>query len=106
MVGLHEVVRDADLEPDLLGERHLDAGAAIVLDVLDLAAVALHAADRQAAHVGVKQRFEHVAELLGTDHRDDQFHNPPRLSTAIASTALIASAPSRGFTRMAPSPCV
>ena len=74
---LHEVVRDADLEAHLLGERHLHARAAVVLDVLHLAAVALHAADRQAAHLGVKQRLEHVAQLLGPDDRDDEFHNPP-----------------------------
>src|SRR5215204_520853 len=103
---LHEMVGDADLETDFLGERHLDAGAAIILDVLDLAAMPLHAADRQAAYVGVKQRLEHIAQLLGPNDGDDQFHNPPRLSTAIASTALIAIVRSRGFTRMAPSPWV
>src|SRR6187401_2057678 len=95
----HEVIRHADLEPHLFRERHLHAGTAVVLDLLDLAAVALHAADREASNIGVKQRLEDITELLRANHSDDELHNPPRLWTATLSTAFMAMAPSRGFTR-------
>ena len=49
---LHEVARHADLDPHLLRERHLHGRAAVVLDVLCLAAMALHAADRQPTDLG------------------------------------------------------
>ena len=38
---LDEVVGDRDLEPDLVGEADLDRGAAVGLDAVELAAVAL-----------------------------------------------------------------
>ena len=75
--GLHEVIRHADLEAHFFRERHLDGGAAVVLDVLHLTAVPLHAADGEAAHLGVEERLQHLAQLLGPDDRDDQLHGRP-----------------------------
>jgi len=66
------------------------AGALAELRPDDLAAVALRAADRQAAHVGLEEGLEHVAELLGADDRGDDFHRSPPWSerTRIAPSPL------------------
>ncbi len=49
---LDELVRDGDLEADLLGESHLHGRPAVGLDPVELAAVPLDAAHRVAAHLG------------------------------------------------------
>ena len=77
IVGWTNASRDRDLEPDLLGERHLHGRAAVGLDPLELAAVALDAADRDAAHLGAVERLEHVVGLLGPDDADHQLHVSP-----------------------------
>ena len=73
-VGLHELVGDGDLEADLLGEAHLHARAAVRLDAVELAAVALHAAQRDPAHLGAVERLEHVVDLVRPDDADDELH--------------------------------
>ena len=72
-----ERVGDRDLEPDLLREPHLHGGAAVGLDPVELPAVSLHAADREAAHLGPVKGLEHLVRLLGTDNADHEFHNSP-----------------------------
>ena len=49
---------------------------------------------------------EDVAQLLGPDHRHDQFHNPPPPLTVTTSLAPCVIGRSFGFTRIAPSPWV
>ena len=101
-VGLDEAVADADLEAHLLGQRHLDRRAAVVLDVLGLAAVSLHAADGEPAHLHAEERLEHRVDLLGSDDGDDHLHaRPPSVDTAGAAMTLGTSS---GPMRMAPSP--
>src|SRR5688572_24007458 len=48
---LHEVIRDSDLETHLVVQLHLHRHPPVRLDFLDLSAVPLHPADREAAHV-------------------------------------------------------
>src|SRR5688500_4547980 len=47
---IDEVIRNGDFDPYLVGELHLHSRAAIRLDTLHFAAMALHAADRQPLH--------------------------------------------------------
>src|SRR5690606_17904494 len=101
--GLDERVRHGNLEARLLLQRHLDSGAAVVLDVLRLAAVALHAADGDAAYLGAEECLEHAVEPVRPDNRDDQFHARPPSAEAVATTWENAAAAS-GPTRIAPSP--
>src|SRR3954468_15447069 len=54
---LHEVLAHGDLHPDLVGEPHLHGRAAVGLDALELPAVALNAADGDAAHLGSVERL-------------------------------------------------
>src|SRR5882672_341564 len=84
-----ERLRDADVETDLFVELHLGGRAAVIRHLDDLAAVPLRAADRQAAHVGLEERLEHVCELFRPDDRGDDLHRSP---------------PSSDRTRIAPSP--
>src|SRR3954470_12256907 len=71
---LHEVLGHGDLDTDLVREAHLHGGAAVGLDTLELAAVALHAADRDAAHLRAVERLEHVVDLLRPDDADHELH--------------------------------
>ena len=71
---LDEVVGDADLEAHLLGEPHLHGRAAVGLDAVDLAAVALDARHREAAHLGAVERLEHVVRALRPHDRDHELH--------------------------------
>ena len=79
IVGSTNGVGDRDLEADLLGEAHLHRGAAVGLDAVELAAVALHAAHRYSAHLGAVERLQHVVGLLGPNDPDDELHlsHPP-----------------------------
>ena len=52
IVGCDELVGDGDLEADLLREPHLHGRAAVGLDAVELASVALNAGEREAAHLG------------------------------------------------------
>src|SRR5690606_16950649 len=96
-------VGHGNLEARLFLQRHLDGGAAVVLDVLRLATVALHAADRDATHLGTEERLEHAVEPVRPDNRDDQLHARPPSAEAVATTWENAAAAS-GPTRIAPSP--
>ena len=80
IVGCDELVGDGDLEADLLRQAHLHAHPAVGLDALQLAAVALHAAHREAAHLRAVQRFEHVVGLVRPHDPDHELHSP-HLST-------------------------
>src|SRR3954469_4925272 len=71
---LHEVLRHGDLDADLVRKAHLHGRAAVGLDALELATVALHAADRNAAHLGPVERLEHVVDLLRPDDADHELH--------------------------------
>src|SRR3954449_11373929 len=71
---LHEVLRHGDLDADLVRKPHLHGGAAVGLDALELAAVTLHAADRDAAHLGAVERLQHVVDLLRPDDADHELH--------------------------------
>ena len=93
--GLDEVVGDGDLEADLLREPHLHGGAAVGLDPVELAAVALHAADRDAAHLGAVEGLQHVVRLLGPDDADHEFHNSPLSNRSPMSAAASASLSAR-----------
>src|SRR3954469_526048 len=79
---LHEVLRHGDLDADLVREAHLHGRAAIGLDALELAAVALDPADRDAAHLGAVERLQHVVDLLRPDDPDDELHGPAPLFRA------------------------
>src|SRR3712207_7819471 len=48
----------------LVRQPHLDPRPAVRLDAVELPAVALHPAERDPAHLGAEQRFEHVVGLL------------------------------------------
>src|SRR6476660_6724871 len=50
---IDEVVRDADLQPHLVGQLHLHRRSAESLDLLPLAPVAVDAADREPLYVGL-----------------------------------------------------
>ena len=73
---LDERVGDRDLEADLLRQAHLHARAAVGLDPVELTAVALHAAERDPAHLGAVERLQHVVRLLRPDDADHELHGP------------------------------
>ena len=75
IVGLDEGVRDRDLEPDLLREAHLHGGAAVGLDAVELAAVALDAAHREPAHLGAVESLQHIVRLLRAHDADNELHS-------------------------------
>src|SRR3954468_6720352 len=96
---LHEVLRHGDLDPDLVREAHLHGRAAVGLDALELAAVALHAADRDAAHLRAVERLQHVVHLLRPDDADHELHcalpffehgTAPRAGTAMPRGAIVS----------------
>ena len=102
---LHEVIGDANLQADLLGQRHLHRGAAIRLDLFDLAAVPPHLADGQALDIGLEQLDQDVVDLLVTNDCDYELHAlPPSFARRACSATDGAS--TSGSTRMAPSPLV
>src|SRR4051794_10626435 len=72
--GFDEVLRDRDLDAHLVGEPHLHGRAAVGLDALELAPVALYAADRDAAHLRAVERLQHVVHLLRPDDSDHELH--------------------------------
>ena len=74
---LDELVGDGDLQPDLVGEPHLDGRAAVGLDPLELTPMSLHATHRDPAHVGAVERLEHIVRLLRPHDADHQFHVLP-----------------------------
>src|SRR3954452_6586114 len=80
--GLDEVLAHGDLAADLVGEPHLHGRATVGLDALELAAVALDAADRDAADLGAVERLQHVVDLLRPDDPDDELHGPAPLFRA------------------------
>ena len=92
IVGSTNVVGDGDLEADLLREPHLHGRAAVGLDPVELAAVALHAAHREPAHLGAVERLQHVVRLLRPDDADHEFHNSPLSRTADWSPASAGAA--------------
>ncbi len=102
---LDELLGDRDLEAHLLRQAHLHARAAIGLDALELAAVALHAAHREAAHLGAVEGLEHVVGLVRSDDPDDELHaraagrsvaaRRPRLVMVIPSSMAYRQAPRR-----------
>ena len=57
-------------------EPHLHGRAAVGLDAVELAAVALDAAHREPAHLGAVERLEHVVRLLRADDADHELHGP------------------------------
>src|SRR3954453_19357284 len=71
---LHDVLGHGDLDSDLVREAHLHGRAGVGLDALELAAVALHAADRDAAHLRAVERLEHVVDFLRPDDADHELH--------------------------------
>ena len=77
IVGLDELVGDGDLEADLLREPHLHGRAAVGLDPVELAAVSLDPAQRDAAHLGAVERLQHVVRLLRPHDPDHQLHSLP-----------------------------
>src|SRR3954468_5687941 len=96
---LHEVLRHGDLDPDLVRQAHLHGRAAVGLDALELAAVALHAADRDAAHLRAVERLQHVVHLLRPDDADHELHcalpffehgTAPRAGTAMPRGAIVS----------------
>src|SRR5205807_2608467 len=103
--GLDEVVGDADLEADLLRQPDLDRGSPVGLHAFQLTAVALNPAHGQPTDLGPIERLEHLADLVRTDNRHDEFHALASTLPRPASRAASASAPS-GYTRIAPSPVV
>ena len=74
IVGCDELVGDGDLEADLVREAHLHRRAAVGLDPVELTAMALHAAHRDAAHLGTVERFQYVVRLLRAHDADHEFH--------------------------------
>src|SRR6266542_5326776 len=70
--GLHEVVRDADLEAHLLRELHLYGRSPVRFHALSLSAVPFHTMERQTADLGAEERLEDVVQLLRTNDRDDE----------------------------------
>ena len=75
--------------------------------MLHLAAVALHAADGQAAHLGVEQRLEDLAQAVpGRTMATMSFTGGLRSGTATDVGSRRAAVESPGDTRMAPSPVV
>ena len=62
-------------------EPHLHGRAAVGLDPVELAAVALHAAHREPAHLGAVERFQHVVRLLRPDDPDHELHRDARKLT-------------------------
>src|SRR5258708_17409671 len=115
---LHERIGDADVEAHLLDQLHLDRRAAVGLDLLGLASVALGAADGEAADLGLEQRLEDLGQLLRPDDGGDQLHAPLPSGVALpwegsagsagrpAPSGDAAGAAASGSTRMAPSPLV
>src|SRR3954452_13987359 len=96
---LHEVLRHGDLDTNLVREAHLHGRAAVGLDALELAAVALHAADRDAAHLRAVERLQHVVHLLRPDDADHELHcalpffehgTAPRAGTAMPRGAIVS----------------
>ena len=73
---LDERVGDGDLEAHLVGEADLHGRAAVGLDAVELAAVALHAAHREPAHLGAVEGFQHVVRLLRPHDADHELHSP------------------------------
>ena len=71
---LDELVGHRDLEADLLRQPDPHRRAAVGLDPVELTAVALHAAHREAPHLGAVQGLEHLVRLLGTDDPDNELH--------------------------------
>src|SRR3954452_21452534 len=67
-----EVVGDGDLKAHLLRQGHLHGRAAVRLDALELAAVPLHPADRNAPDLGAVEGFQGVVRPLGPDDADDE----------------------------------
>ena len=95
---LDELVRDGDLEADLLGETHLHARAAIRLDAIELAAVALDAAQREPAHLGAVEGLEHVVDLVRSDDADDELHAAADLA-AVQRRLVMHALPARCHTQ-------
>ena len=73
---LDERIGDGDLEADLVGEPDLHGRAAVGLDPVELTSVALDPAQRDPAHLGAVEGFQHVVRLLRTDDADHEFHSP------------------------------
>src|ERR1035437_154378 len=85
--GLDERIGDRDLEADLLGQLHLHRHAAVGLDAVELAPVALDAAYRQATHIGAVEGLEDVVGLLGTNDADHELHSAALLPSVRPSGA-------------------
>ena len=84
--GLHELLVDGDLEANLVGEPHLDCRAAVGLDAVELAAVALDSAHRDPADLGAVERLQNVVRLLRPDDSDHELHVPIPLSVDVADS--------------------
>src|SRR4051812_2965886 len=85
---LHEVVRDADLEADLVGHLDLDGAATVGLDAVELTTVALNSAHRDSTDLGSIERLEHVVRALGTHDPDHKLHDAhPSLRTKTTAPA-------------------
>src|SRR4051812_12076267 len=82
--GLDEVLAHGDLAADLVGEPHLHGRATVGLDALELAAVALDAADRDTADLGAVERLQDVVDLLRPDDADHELHSAAPLSNVDA----------------------
>ena len=83
-VGSTKSSETRDLEAHLLGELHLHGRAAIGLDAVELAAVALDPAHREPAHLGAVERLEHVVRLVRPHDRDDELHGRYSIESADA----------------------
>ena len=103
---LDEVVRDADLEPHLLGELHLHRRAAVGLHALRLAPVPLDARDRQPLDVSPEERFQDVVHFLGSDDGHDELHERTSEGTAGVAAARGETGTDSRRRRRAPSPVV
>src|SRR4051812_28439587 len=93
---LDEVLRHRDLAADLVGEAHLHGRAAVGLDTLELAAVTLHAADRDTSYLGPVERLQHVVDLLRPDDADHELHGPAPFASAHSSAPAAAYVLPRG----------
>src|SRR5688500_12747697 len=71
---LDERLRHRDLQPRFCCQFHFNRHATIRVHALELAAVPVHARDRDAAHVRIEQGFEHIVQFFRPHYRNDQLH--------------------------------
>src|SRR5262249_27274708 len=81
---------DRDLEPDLVRDLDHHGAAAIRLDAVELASVALDPAHRDPADLSPIQGLEYVIRPLRPDDADHKLHDVPLSGTRTATAGLAA----------------